>query len=394
MEAGEYMKRHDVIVIGGGAIGLAIAFYLRSHVKACDVCVIEKDTSYAQASTPRASGGARRLFSTPENIMMSEYSIRKFATFDNDMKVDDDPFSISWRQQGYLFIMPHRAVRILSRNFETQQKLGVEVEFLDQKALKAKFPSMKTDDLGGAAYSPGDGWMDPNSVLQGYRRKCKALGVTLLSAEVTSIDHDNVKAKAVNLSDGRRIEADYIVNATGAWAKDVCAMVGMAVPIEPMKRYEHQWETPDPIEPLPYVKDLDRLAFRPEGTGYSGGVPSTNQPRGFDFDVDYNYFDSVVWPALAYRFPAFEQIRHLNTWAGLYDQNELDSNPIIGPWTGKMENFIVAAGYSGHGLMHAPATGRAIAELILDGGYQTIDLSRLGYQRIPNMEPVAEEGIV
>jgi glycine/D-amino acid oxidase-like deaminating enzyme len=394
MDIGRTMKKCDVLIIGGGAIGLAIAYYLRSHAKACDVCVIEKDTSYAQASTPRASGGARRLFSTPENIMMSEYSIQKFAAFDSDMKVDDDPFSISWRQQGYLFIMPHRAVRILSRNFETQQKLGVDVEFLDQKALKAKFPSMKTDDLGGAVYSPGDGWMDPNSVLQGYRRKCKALGVTLLSAEVTSIDHDNVKAKAVNLADGRRIEADYIVNATGAWAKDVCAMVGMVVPIEPMKRYEHQWETPNPIEPLPYVKDLDRLAFRPEGTGYSGGVPSTNQPRGFDFDIDYNYFDSVVWPALAYRFPAFEQIKHRNTWAGLYDQNELDSNPIIGPWTGKMENFIVAAGYSGHGLMHAPATGRAIAELILDGGYQTIDLSRLGYQRVPNMEPIAEEGIV
>ena len=386
--------KHDVVIIGGGAIGLAIAYYLRMHPKACDVCVVEKDKTYSIASTPRASGGARRLFSIPENIMMSQYSIERFAAFDHEMRVDDDPFSISWRQEGYLFIMPHRAVRILSRNFEVQREFGANIQFLDQKALKSKFPSMRTDDLGGAAFSPDDGWMDPNSVLQGYRRKCKALGVSLLDGEVASIDHDDVKAKAVILSDGQRIEADTIINATGAWAKEICAMVGMAVPIEPMKRYEHQWETPSPIEPLPYVKDLDRLAFRPEGTGYSGGVPSSNQPRGFDFDIDYNYFDSVVWPALAYRFPGFEQIRHRNTWAGLYDQNELDGNPIIGPWTGRMENFIVAAGYSGHGLMHAPATGRAIAELLLDGGYQTIDLSRFGYRRVLDMEPVAEEGIV
>lgn len=386
--------RYDVVVIGGGAIGMSIAYYLRAHPSACSVGVVEMDPTYAMASTPRASGGARRLFSTPENIEMSNYSIGRFTTFDQDMRVGEDAFSISWKKNGYLFIMPHRAVRILEESFAVQRAHGVNVQFLNQAELKQQFPSMKVDDLGGAAYSPDDGWLDPNSVLQGYRRKARTLGAEMITGEVVSIEHRAKVARTVVLADGRKIDAGYVVNAAGAWAKQISAMVGMAVPIEPMKRYEHHFDTPVAIEPLPYVKDLDRLAFRPEGAGYSGGVPSTNQPRGIDFDVDHDYFDRVVWPALAYRFPAFEQVKCRTTWAGLYDQNEIDGNPIIGPWTGSMDNFIMAAGYSGHGLMHAPATGRAVAELILDGRYQTIDLTRLGWQRIADMRPLAEQGIV
>jgi len=386
--------QYDVVVIGGGAIGMSIAYYLRKHKSACSVAVVEADPTYELASTPRASGGARRLFSTPENIEMSNYSIDCFTTFDRDMRFGEEEFSISWKKNGYLFIMPHRAVRMLEESFAVQQAHGVNVQFLTQADLKQKFPSMKVDDLGGGAYSPDDGWLDPHSVLQGYRRKAKELGAELITARVVAIEHQNKVARKVALADGRKIEASYVVNAAGAWAKEISEMVGMTVPIEPMKRFEHHFDTPVSIEPLPYVKDLDRLAFRPEGSGYSGGVPNTNQPRGVDFDVDHDYFERVVWPALAYRFPAFEQVKCRSTLAGLYDQNEVDGNPIIGPWTGSMDNFIMAAGYSGHGLMHAPASGRAVAELILDGRYQSIDLTRLGWQRIVDMRPLAEQGIV
>jgi FAD-dependent oxidoreductase domain-containing protein 1 len=168
----------------------------------------------------------------------------------------------------------------------------------------------------------------------------------------------------------------------------------MRAPITPLRRYEHYFEAQEPIEPLPYLKDVNRLAFRPEGKGYSGGLPTLDEPRGFNFEVDHAYFDEAVWPALAHRFPQFERTKCKATLPGLYDQNDFDGNPIIGPWTGGCENFLLAAGFSGHGLMHAPACGRAIAEHILGGRYETIDLTRLGWKRIADGTPYPEEGII
>ena len=171
-------------------------------------------------------------------------------------------------------------------------------------------------------------------------------------------------------------------------------MVDVKVPIEPLRRYEHYFECQDPIEPLPYLKDTRRLAFRPEGAGYSGGVPTLLEPRGYTFDVDRTYFENVVWPALAHRFPQFERTRCLSTMPGLYDQNDFDGNVIIGPGAGGLDNFYLLAGFSGHGLMHAPGCGRAMAELLVTGGYQTIDLSRFGWQRLLDGTPLREQGII
>ena len=165
-------------------------------------------------------------------------------------------------------------------------------------------------------------------------------------------------------------------------------------PIEPLRRFEHYFETPNRLEPLPYVKDTARLAFRPEGQGYSGALVNSDEPRGYNFDVDHDYFERVVWPALAFRFPAFEACRCRRTWSGLYEQNELDGNPVIGAWSGRMENFLVATGFSGHGMMHAPAAGRAIAELALHGRFETLDLGALGYPRIHAGSPYPERGIL
>lgn len=170
-------------------------------------------------------------------------------------------------------------------------------------------------------------------------------------------------------------------------------MVGVEVPIEPMRRYEHHFECQEEIEPLPYLKDTQRLAFRPEGTGYSGGIPTLAEPRGVNFAVDRNYFEDAVWPALAHRFPQFERTKCLRTLPGLYDQNDFDGNVIIGPVAG-LRNFHLLAGFSGHGLMHVPGCGRAMAELLLTGGYETIDLTRFGWQRIADGVPLPERGII
>jgi FAD-dependent oxidoreductase domain-containing protein 1 len=384
----------DVTIIGGGAIGLATAYFLAIHPKPCTITVVERDPTYAQASTPRASGGIRRQFALDENIHLSNFSIPFFDTFEATMEVDGERPAINLKKNGYLFIVPPQSMANLERNYARQKALGAPVELHDRESLKDLYPSMNVEDLGGGVRSPDDGWMDPYSVLMGLRKKVKALGVKILADEVVAIAADGKLVREVALASGTRIRADYVVNAAGAWAGEICKLIGMNAPITPLRRYEHYFEAAEPIEPLPYLKDVHRLAFRPEGKGYSGGVPTLDEPRGFNFEADHSYFEEVVWPALAHRFPQFERTKCKATLPGLYDQNDFDGNPIIGPWSGGCENFLMNAGYSGHGLMHSPGAGRGIAELILDGSYQTIDLTRLGWDRIARNQPYPETGII
>lgn len=343
----------DVLVIGGGVIGASVAYFLRNRPSPPHVTVVERDPTYANASTPRASGGVRRLFSGPENIELSNFSIPFFERFREDMAINGEPAEIDYRNRDYLFIVPEEGRRTLELNMKVQHQHGVRVELLERGAIRCRFPSMFVDDLAAGAHSLDDGWLDPHSVLWGFRKKAASLGAEFVSDAVVAIDLEDGLARRAQLQSGDVLAADWMVNAAGAWSGTVCDMIGMANPIHPMRRYEHYFECQDAIEPLPYVKDLDRLAFRPEGKGYTGGMPNTDEPRGFNFDVDHGYFERVVWPALAHRFPAFERTREISVMSGLYDQNDLDGNAIIGPWSGRCENFLMAAGFSGHGLMHA-----------------------------------------
>jgi len=384
----------DVAIIGGGAIGAAVAYFLKLQGPSVDVTVIERDPTYQLASTPRAAGGIRRLFCLPENIELSNYSIPFFDDFAETMAVDGQPAEIGLKKHGYLFIVSPNELDVLRTNFDRQQAMGCNVVWLDQDALQAKFPSMQVADLGGGVHSPDDGWLDPHSVLMGFRNKAKSLGARFIADDVIGLERTPTAVTTARLASGIDLEATHFVNAAGAWAKDVCAMVDVNVPIEPLRRFEHYFESQEPIEPLPYIKDPDRLAFRPEGRGYSGGVPTLAEPRGYNFDVDLRYFEDVVWPALAHRFPKFDRAKCTSTISGLYDQNDFDGNVIIGPGAGGLGNFHMLAGFSGHGLMHAPGCGRAMAELLLTGGYETIDLQRFGWQRLIDGTPLREEGII
>lgn len=384
----------DILIVGGGAIGAALAYFLKTQDPSVSVTVIERDPTYNLASTPRASGGVRRLFSLPENIALSNFSIPFFDNFAETMAVDGEKAEIGLKKNGYLFIVPPSARDMLKSNFETETEMGCNVVWLEPDELKHKFPSMNVSDLGAAVYSPDDGWLDPHSVLMGFRKKAKSLGANFVADEVVGLDRQGNTVVRARLKSGEQVEAGQFVNAAGAWAKDLCTMLGFKVPIEPLRRFEHYFESEDPIEPLPYLKDPERLAFRPEGKGYSGGVPTLEEPRGYNFDVDHDYFENVVWPALAHRFPQFEKTKCKNTLPGLYDQNDLDGNVIMGPGADGLTNFHMLAGFSGHGLMHAPGCGLAMTELLLRGRYETIDLTRFGWQRVIDNVPLRERGII
>ena len=386
-------RRYDVAIVGGGVMGSSTAYFLKSLFPGTDVCVVEPDPTYALASTLRASGGVRVLFSCPENIGMSKFGRDFIKAFGTTMAVDGRDAPVDWVTGGYLFIVPPAQMGLLEANYEEQLRHGCEVEFLTPEALKARFPSMAVDDLGGGVYSTHDGWCDPNGLLQGFRRKAISLGATYVEDRVDGFTSDGHRVKGAALASGARIEADVFVNAAGAWSAQLCDTLGMPLPVSPLRRFEHYFTCGNPIERLPYVKDVDRLAFRSEGVGFSGGLVDGDEPRGFNFDVDHTYFERVVWPALAHRFPPFESAKCHRTWSGLYEQCELDGNPVIGSWR-RLPNFYVVTGFSGHGMMHAPAAGRAIAELIGHGEFRTLDLGRFGYERIEAGRPYPERGIV
>lgn len=389
-DAASQESHFDIAIIGGGAMGLAVAEFMRREDPSCSICVIEADTSYAFASTPRASGGLRRLFGIAENIQMSDFSIRYFADLLKDCAPAD-----GWQQNGYLFIAPTDKVRVLRENLAVQLANGVDAQFLEVEQLASRFPSMRVDDLGGAVLSPDDGWLDPAITLKLMHARVLAAGIAMIAGEVVSITRIGAQATSLSLRDGRRITFGHVVNATGAWAAQVCRMVDLEAPIEPMRRFEHRFERNRDIEPLPYIKDTERLAFRPAGpTSYTGGLPQYTEPGGLNFAVDEGYFDRIVRPALAHRVPALADCRVLSTRSGLYDQNRFDGSPIIGASAMGPGNFHLIAGFSGHGLMHAPAAARGLAENIVHGSYRTIDLARFGWKRLHDITPQKETGIV
>jgi glycine/D-amino acid oxidase-like deaminating enzyme len=388
------MNAPDVVIIGGGLMGCAIALHLVLEDASIDVVVVEPDPTYEFAATTRASGGVRQLFTHPENIQLSQYTLELISRWSEFVSVaGTEPPDLGWRQQGYLFIAGAQNNEHLRSNLTTQLEHGVRAEWYDPDQVAARWPSLTTRDLSGGVFSPDDGWLDPYAMLQGTRRKCEAMGVRFVRDRIVDLDVVGVRVDQARLQSGDRLRGEVVINAAGTWAPDIAAQVGMRMPIEPMRRFEHFVETDADLGGLPFVKDTAGLAVRPEGDGLSVGLVDFDHPSGADFSIDHGYFNRAVWPALAHRIPALDQLRVRSTTVGLYDQNRFDGNPIIDNYAGHLDNFYVACGFSGHGLMHAMGVGRALAERIVHGHYVTLDLARMGYARVLSGERLVETGV-
>lgn len=389
--------KYSVVVIGGGIVGSAAAFFLARSGADVSVAVIEPDSTYRHATLPQGAGGVRQQFSRPENIALSTWSLAFYKRFDEEMAGVPDLPDLNFREQGYLFVVSADGEAALRRNQALQASLGVTAQLLDREGLRNLFPSIARDDIVVGCYTPDDGWIDPNAGLWGFRRGAVHHGAAYIDGRVAGIDTSGTRATAVKLEDGTVIEAEFIINAAGPWIGEIARMTGATLPVVPMCRVQHFWKCAQETEPLPLVKDEHGLFFRPEGAGFAGGRPSFEIEPGFVEDIyrGYfaNYFEDTVWPMLAALVPKFEGLRLERSWFGHYAQNLLDGNMIIGPYSPGHDNLITACGFSGHGIMHAPAVGQALAERVLHGSYQTIDLTRLEYDRVRRNEPYAEVGI-
>jgi FAD-dependent oxidoreductase domain-containing protein 1 len=382
-----------IVIIGGGVIGSSIAYHLAMAGHASDAIVVEPDPTYEFAATPRATGGIRQLFTVPENIRIAQYGHEIYGQFETLMSVDGDPAPIDFHRMGYLWLGSGKQdIDALMANWRVQTTHDARVELLDRKGVKHRFPSMRVEDIDIAAYSPDDGFLDPHSVLMGFRRKATSLGVRYLKDRVVDFEVAGRGVTAVRLESGERLATESVVNAANCWGPELCERLGMKVPVYPMHRLTFYFEIREKLEMMPLTRHISRnVSFRPQGAGYISGNTQYDVAPGFNWEVDYTYFDEAIWPGLAERVPAFEALKVMSAWAGHYDQNSFDNNAILGPWVGGLENFHIALGFSGHGLMQAPAVGRGLSELLLYGVYQTLDLSRLGYQRILDGMPLHDE---
>ena len=391
------MNAH-IVIVGGGVIGSAIAsFTLADPAFRGTVTVVERDPTYARASSALSASSIRQQFSTAVNIEIGRFGIEFMRGIGNALAVGGERPDIGLVEPGYLFLASPAGAGILERNHALQRAHGVDVGLLDPAALRARFPWISTDGIaGGSLGLSGEGWFDGWSLLQAFRRHARSRGARYVTGEAVGFDTTRQHIAAVRLADGSRIEGDAFVDAAGPWAASVARWAGVDLPVRARRRCVFVFACATPIPHCPLVVDPTGLWFRPEGAGqFICGISpnAANDPDDVPLDVDDALFDDVLWPALAARVPAFEAIRQTRSWAGYYEVNTIDRNGIVGPHP-EWPNLVLANGFSGHGIQQSPAVGRGVAELLVHGGYRTLDLSPLAFDRFARGEPVVELNVV
>ncbi len=382
----------DVVIVGGAAVGSAIACFLGREGFKGRIVVVEKDPSYQWCATGRSVASIRQQFSTPENIQLSQFGWQYFSEIKAAYGPEAD---VGLVQRGYAIMASAEGGDVLRANVELQRSLGADVELMAPAALKAQFPWLAVDDLAGAGWGrSGEGWVDPHAHLQLLRKRAIAQGVTYLADEVVGIDVTSGAVAGVRLASGGRIATGLVVCAAGWHSRKVAAMAGIDLPVRPRKRYVFVVDCPTPLTGAGLMIDPTGVYFRPEGRYYLAGVapPDDEDPDAEDFDIEDGFFERLVWPTLAARVPALETLKVVNAWCCHYDLSTLDHNAILGAHP-DVAGFLLACGFSGHGMQHSPGIGRAMAELIAHGAYRTIDLGRFGWARVAAQAPLAEANV-
>jgi len=384
------MTQSDVVICGGAVIGSAIAWNIGQLAPELSVTVIERDPSFQHSSTALSASGIRQQFSSPLNVAISQFGVGFIKGAPARWGVD-----LNLHEQGYLYLASTKSgAQILRENNAVQRAQGADVALLSAEALQARFPHLNVEDLTLASLGlSGEGWFDSVGLMQGYQADSKARRI---SDEVSGLRLQGGKVQAVMLASGGEILCGAFINAAGPRAAGIAEMAGIHLPVEPRKRTNFTFDCAQPPKgKLPLMIDPSGVWVRPEGQHFLCACSPLKDPAVAhdDFKPRYREFEEVIWPVLAARSPAFEAIKMQAMWAGQYAYNVLDQNAVTGAHP-EIGNFYFANGFSGHGLQQAPAIGRGVAELVALGGYKTLDLSPLGYERILRDEPLRERCVI
>jgi glycine/D-amino acid oxidase-like deaminating enzyme len=377
-----------VCVIGGGAIGSAVAMFLGLLGEGrVQVEVVERDPTYSRASSALSASSIRQQFSNAINVAMSRFGLEWVRRFD-----------VGFVESGYLFLAATEGgAQVLRKSHAVQRQLDAPVTLLEREALQERMPWLNTDDVQLASLGlHGEGWFDGYAFTQALKQEAQRLGARYRRAEVVALERDGRVLRTARLASGDAVDAEVFVNAGGPWAREVAALAGIDLPVFARRRTVFQLSSPTPLPMTPLVIDPSGVWFRTEGTGFLAGWSPGNaddDPDDLPLDAELTLFEERLWPALAHRVPAFEALRVQSAWAGYYEVHPLDHNAIIGPHP-EVENLWFCNGFSGHGLQHAPAAGRGVAEALLFGGWRSLDLSMFGWDRVLAGRPMPEAGVI
>jgi sarcosine oxidase subunit beta len=381
----------DVVIIGGGIVASSVAYHLAE--RGCtDVLIVEREDRQGMGSTAKSMGGVRAQFATSINIRMSLYSIDLFSKFE-----EVTGHTAGYTPQGYMFVATNEPrLDYLKTNMLKQQACGLSgVEMITREDIVKIVPQLVADDVVGGSFCPTDGFVDPYSVMTGFSKRAREHGVSLwLETEVTGIDVKQGTVAGVQTSRGY-VSTRAVVNAAGPWAAGVARLAAVDLPVEPLRR---QIVKTEPFEQLssrlPMVIDMSTgFHFRPEGSSYLFAWPDPDETYGFRTDFDYGFIEKILTRAVS-RVPAFAdvEVNPRRCWAGMYEVTP-DHHAIIGRAPG-VEGMFLANGFSGHGVMHSPATGKIVSELILDGVSSFVDAEMLRAERFAEGNPLEETAVL
>jgi FAD-dependent oxidoreductase domain-containing protein 1 len=391
------MMQSQVVIIGGAVMGASCAFWLTKMHPGLQVLVVERDPSFAYASTALSVASIRQQFSTSVNVAISRFGIDFIRDFQGSLGQDVGIGSLGLKENGYLFLAHSDAGAGQLRDLATMQNgLGAATEVWSPDQIKARFPWLKVGDLTAGSFGNRDeGWFDNMGLLAGFRTAAKAQGARFVTDEVTGIQVTSGRVTGVELAKAGLVSCEIAVNAAGTRAGDVARMAGLDLPVEPRKRTVFVIDAPNARHPdAPLLVDSG-FYLRPEqGHWITATVPSDDGPcANDDFEPDLQLFEDVIWEQLYNRAPGFDAVKVVRHWVGHYAYNTLDQNAILGPHP-DLPNLFFMNGFSGHGLQQSPAVGRGLAEHILTGGWQSIDLSDLSINRVLEGRAFPEAAIV
>lgn len=387
----------EVIVIGGAVMGSSCAYWLTRMQPGLSVTVIEPDPSYAKAATALSVASIRQQFSSAVNVRISRYGIGFIRNFEESLGRPVGVPSLGLKENGYLFLTGNAAGAEVMREIAAMQRAeGAATEVWTPDQVKARYPWLEVSDLRAASFGPRDeGWFDNMGLLAGFRTAARDQGALYLKDRVTGLSVQGGRVTGVTLTSGGSLGCDAVVVAAGVRASEVCRMAGLDIPVEPRKRTVFVIDAPNARHSdAPLLIDRG-FYLRPEDRQWiTATVPDQDGPCDpNDFEPDLQLFEDVIWPDLYARAPGFDAVKVVRHWVGQYDYNRLDQNAILGPHP-DMPNLHLMTGFSGHGLQQSPAVGRGVAEHLLTGGWQSLDLSDLSVTRILAGEPLLEKAVV